>query len=235
MKVTDYSNDQILINQIEFITKESYFKFYRELSYSLLEMDERDFAIEFDYYMVKSRFLPLDKDKYPLFNDIPELFIGQYALCKFLFHLTSKNIYILDDYFEHCENTGRQVNEVLNQHYEVLHFKRDFLEFKFNFLFVEMQTRRESLFTTNSKKRPLLIEGKKPNISERFKIANEIFNFYNITKNKNISQTEKHILIAHVLGCSQQTARELFNGTQQNRTRVREGLIETYINKVNRD
>ena len=83
------------------------------------------------------------------------------------------------------------------------------------------------------KKNNLLIGGKKPNYSERYKIANDTLGLFTNINNRNISQTEKHILLAHILGCSQQVARELFNGTQQKRTPVREDMINKYLDTLN--
>lgn len=84
----------------------------------------------------------------------------------------------------------------------------------------------------NKKKNTLLINGKKPNISERYAIANEVFNIYDTINKMNILNTEKHILLAHLLGCNQQTARELFNGTQLKRTPIREDLIKSYLDTL---
>ena len=82
------------------------------------------------------------------------------------------------------------------------------------------------------KKNNLLIGGKKPNISERYKIANETLNLHNTITKKNISATEKHILLAHILGCNQQTARELFNRTHLKRTSVRHEMINEYLKNI---
>ncbi len=84
----------------------------------------------------------------------------------------------------------------------------------------------------DKKKNSLLINGKKPNISERYKIANEIFNIYETINKMKISATEKHILLAHILGCNQQTARELYNGTQLKRTPIREDIIKKYLDSL---
>lgn len=105
----------------------------------------------------------------------------------------------------------------------------------------EFQTFVYSLGSTDKAKKgicevgkikPLLINGFKPNISERYKIADEVLNLYENINSKNISATEKHILLAHILGCSQQVARELFNGTQVKRTPIRENLINEYLKKL---
>lgn len=87
--------------------------------------------------------------------------------------------------------------------------------------------------TTNKKKNTkLLIEGKVPNVSERYKIANETCDIYNAINKKNISAAEKHKLLAHIMGCSQQVARELFNGTQTKRTPIRDEVLNPYLEKL---
>lgn len=70
-----------------------------------------------------------------------------------------------------------------------------------------------------------LVNGKKLNISERYQIAIEVFNVYEVLNSKNILAAEKHKLLAHLMGCNQQTARELYNGTHQKRTPVRDELV----------
>ena len=80
----------------------------------------------------------------------------------------------------------------------------------------------------------LLIGGKKLNISECYKIANETLDVYQIINKKNISDTEKHVLLAIILGCSQQVARGLFNGKQQSRTAVREDIVNNYLKTINK-
>jgi hypothetical protein len=78
-----------------------------------------------------------------------------------------------------------------------------------------------------------LINGKRPNISERYEIANDVFNIYKtISELTKLNYTEKHILLAHLMGCSQQTARELFNGTQVKRTPIREDLVNSYLDSL---
>lgn len=94
-----------------------------------------------------------------------------------------------------------------------------------------------SLFDNSSIKKsnvtkPLLINGKKPNMVDRYHIANEVLDIYKVIDKKNISQTEKHDLLAHILGCNQQIARELWNGTQQKRTKFNEDIIIPYLDKL---
>ena len=86
--------------------------------------------------------------------------------------------------------------------------------------------------STVTNKRKNLINGIKPNITERYKIANEVLDIYKNINSKNISATEKHKLLAHIMGCNQQTARELFNGTQLKRTSVRDEIINPYLDTL---
>lgn len=83
----------------------------------------------------------------------------------------------------------------------------------------------------NQSKSPLL-NGKKLNLSERYKIACEICNIYETINKKNISSTQKHLLLAFIMGCSQQVARELFNGTQVKRTPIRDEIINPYLESL---
>ena len=80
------------------------------------------------------------------------------------------------------------------------------------------------------KKTPnLLIEGKKLNIVERYHVANKILDIYKKINSKNIPAKEKHKLLALIMGCSEQTGRELFNGTQAKRTRINENIVNPYL------
>ncbi|MET6991460.1 hypothetical protein [Sediminicola arcticus] len=77
-----------------------------------------------------------------------------------------------------------------------------------------------------------LVSGKKLNIVDRYHIAKEVLDIDGIINSKNISLTEKHNLLAHIMGCNQQTARELWNNTQQKRTKLNEENINTYLEKL---
>ena len=130
-----------------------------------------------------------------------------------------------------------QLNEkeliLLNHFNYKIHFLNNKLN-KTGFLY-RVSNNETIVFNETSKDRKksnLLISGKIPNISERYKIANEILDVYKTINEKNISATEKHILLAHILGCSQQVARELFNGTQQKRTPTRDEVINPYLKKL---
>lgn len=75
-----------------------------------------------------------------------------------------------------------------------------------------------------------LYEGKPFNISERYKILNELTGIdLKIEQMGNTTSGERDMLLANILGCDQQVARGLRNGTQQKRTRVDEKRVAEYL------
>lgn len=58
----------------------------------------------------------------------------------------------------------------------------------------------------------LLFNGSPLNLSERFKIANEVLNIDRKIRSLNISDDEKYQLLAYILGCDKTNARHLMNG-----------------------
>lgn len=101
-----------------------------------------------------------------------------------------------------------------------------------NLFRIELQTIHQTMMSNKpkpTKEVKLLISGKKLNISERYEIANKIFDIKTTLYKLNISAKQKHILLAILLGSAEQTARELFNGTQVKRTRIREELVTNYL------
>ena len=79
---------------------------------------------------------------------------------------------------------------------------------------------------------PLLIEGKAPNILERYIITDKLLNISSIISKLNISSEDKSILLAQIMGCSKQTARELLNGTYSGRAKIRTSTIDNYISNL---
>ena len=81
-------------------------------------------------------------------------------------------------------------------------------------------------------KNPLLIEGKAPNILERYTIANELLDIDTTISKLNITSEGKSILLAQIMGCSKQAARELLNGTYNGRAKIRTSTIDNYISNL---
>jgi hypothetical protein len=166
----------------------------------------------------------------------------EFALNFYLLSNITHNTSRLWDYKVHRENTNRTISKriqkfTLNQNiiHTFLSKKLETFTFLFSSLDSSFELKRELEkipLLKKSNTQNLLIEGKKPNISERYKIANDVFGVYETLNSKNISATDKNILLAHILGCNQQTARELFNGTQLKRTPVRENLINAYLKRL---
>lgn len=87
---------------------------------------------------------------------------------------------------------------------------------------ISLQTQEiQPIQTTKKTKtnKSLLFEGSNLNLSERFKIANEILNIDNKIRTLNIPELEKYQLLAYILGCDKDNARNLMNGTYRSKDR----------------
>jgi hypothetical protein len=74
----------------------------------------------------------------------------------------------------------------------------------------------------------LLFEGKNLNLSERYKIANKVINIEKQIRTLNIKELEKHQLLAYILGCDKDNARNLYNGTYNSKDRD----LSNYFNEL---
>lgn len=206
-------------------------EFIREYEVKFNQLTERDMSLGF-----RLRSEDIEDERF----DVDFLFSTQYEINV----LDNAHDYILkyqwivfklyERYIQpHKPNFDEQkANSYLSRHLQAQH-KLIFINRKRAELGQDIRISNVLLNTKPTpKKDSLLIGGKKPNISERYKIADDTLNLFDTINKKNISATDKHILLAHILGCSQQVARELFNGTQHKRTPVRENLINDYLKKL---
>jgi hypothetical protein len=83
---------------------------------------------------------------------------------------------------------------------------------------------------TNKQKtnKSLLFNGKELNLSERFKIANAILGIDKKIRTLNIQDLEKYQLLAYILGCDKDNARNLMNGSYKTKDRD----LSTYFNDL---
>lgn len=95
-----------------------------------------------------------------------------------------------------------------------------------------LRSKKMRLGGTTKKANRNTFEGKKFNISERYELFRKVFKGEKKLRRLNCSAEDKHTLLALIFDCNKQTARELFNGTQQKRTKVREDLLNRYINSL---
>ena len=128
-----------------------------------------------------------------------------------------------------------QVRFILTN-YIVRHFKKPFTTTQINQLQEKKQLLQNILDKENEAvketKNPLLIEGKAPNILERYTIANELLDIDTTISGLNITAEGKSILLAQIMGCSKQAARELLNGTYNGRAKIRTSTIDNYISNL---
>lgn len=75
----------------------------------------------------------------------------------------------------------------------------------------------------------LLFDGKGLNLSERFTIANKVLDIDTKIRTLNIQDLEKYQLLAYILGCDKDNARNLMNGTYRSKDRN----FSNYFNDLN--
>ncbi len=74
----------------------------------------------------------------------------------------------------------------------------------------------------------LMFEGSNLNLSERFKIANEVLGIDKKIRTLNIQDLEKYQLLAYILGCDKDNARNLMNGQYK----AKERDLNPYFNEL---
>ena len=77
----------------------------------------------------------------------------------------------------------------------------------------KLQPYKQVIETKQKPNKSLLFEGKDLNLLERYKIANKVLNVDNAIRKLNIQDLEKYQLLAYILGCDKDNARNLMNGT----------------------
>jgi hypothetical protein len=75
----------------------------------------------------------------------------------------------------------------------------------------------------------LLFDGKELNLSERFKIANKVLDIDSKLRTLNIKDLEKYQLLAYILGCDKDNARNIMNGSYKSKDRD----LTTYFDELN--
>lgn len=108
-----------------------------------------------------------------------------------------------------------------------------FLEYQKQKLEMELKIETTSLELAPEIKqktnKSLLFNGKELNLSERFKIANKVLDIDNKLRTLNIKDLEKYQLLAYILGCDKDNARNLMNGSYKSKDRE----LTSYFNYLN--
>ncbi|WP_242095118.1 hypothetical protein [Aestuariivivens sediminicola] len=71
------------------------------------------------------------------------------------------------------------------------------------------------------------IDGRIPNLSERYQIADSVLDIDSLIRKLNVSDKKKYQLVAIILGCDETNARHLMNGKYPGK--VRESEINNYL------
>lgn len=98
--------------------------------------------------------------------------------------------------------------------------------------YFEMQLNRINQNKSVKKESSLLYQGRKLNLSERYKIANKVLDIESKLRTLNISEMDKHELLSFILGCNKDNARNLMNGRYTSNDRDLTGFYNEYdLNK----
>jgi hypothetical protein len=90
----------------------------------------------------------------------------------------------------------------------------------------------EVIQQTKPDNKNLLLNGKDLNLSERFKIANEVLNIDKTIRKLNIKDLEKYKVLSYILNCSEDNARHLMNGKYNSKDRdLKDYFKELNLNK----
>ncbi len=86
------------------------------------------------------------------------------------------------------------------------------------------------IINKSKQNKSLIFNGKNLNLSERFKIANKLLNINDKLRTLNIKDLEKYQLLAYILGCDKDNARNIMNGSYDSKDRDLE--LENYFNDL---
>lgn len=100
------------------------------------------------------------------------------------------------------------------KHYQQIHVRAEYIRF-----LDERMRELQSPEPKPKQNKSLLLDGKGLNLSERFKIANEVLGIDKKIRTLNIPDLEKYRLLAYILGCDKDNARNIMNGTYDSKDR----------------
>ena len=95
---------------------------------------------------------------------------------------------------------------------------------------MDLEIRLNRLPRETKVSKAILIKGKKPNLSERFTIADKTIGLSQRVSELNISSNSKHKLLSLILGCSPINVRQIMNGNYDSKDR--KDLIDDFISDL---
>jgi hypothetical protein len=107
-----------------------------------------------------------------------------------------------------------------------VHFEGTSVEIDLVYIKPHNEIRQQT--TKQKPNKSLLFDGKELNLSERFKIANKVLGIDTKIRTLNIQDLEKYQLLAYILGCDKDNARNLMNGSYKAKDRD----LSTYFNDL---
>jgi len=130
MKLNDICDNPREIDELNIILTNEYFKLIRNNVEYLINLNERDFSIEFDYVLAKTNALPLVASLFDNFEYVKDGTLTTYAFYRYMNYKILKGLYIINEYMEHCDETNKIFNTQLDERYDDYHFYLNFLSLK---------------------------------------------------------------------------------------------------------
>lgn len=227
-------NNKIDYNDI--LTIKNYIKlYYNSVYYFDEEQNKTDLEIlNFDV----SIFDPLEISEFQNFTP-REVFLKLCLITDYIISFDSNCLYKGNN-FEGINSQQRERFELVCKSYSKNEAKTGFIkELKkiYQYLTSKQNTISDKLNNTETQlikistpklNRSLLFEGKDLNLSERYIIANKVLQIDKVIRTLNIKDLEKYQLLAYILNCDKDNARNLMNGTYPSKDRD----LSTYFNDL---
>lgn len=141
-------------------------------------------------------------------------------------NLITKALVEIDEELEKLKDSDN------TQFYNLQSAMQKFLKNEFDFYHLKHVELRLATKQRKTNKKNL-INGKQLNLADKYYLANEVFGIGTTLRDlDHLSDAERHIFLSHILGCNQQTARELYNGTIHKRTQIQEDIVNPYLKRI---
>lgn len=209
--------------------------FIRNLADYLLELDEVEFSLKFEYALARAHSIPIPEEENlslgPLSQNTEAYFLT------YLDYKISRAIIIMESVLEHRDNINKPSSEEFNDVYDSYHFKRDFLQLRMRravsiHQISELEVSVKKLNINKKQSKQNLLEGKPLNLAERYQIADKVFGIDKIIRGLNISNAEMSKLVGLIFDCNPINARHVFNGKYT--ANIKEEILDKYVENLNR-
>ncbi|MDO6473601.1 hypothetical protein [Maribacter sp. 1_MG-2023] len=130
MRLTELCDNPKDIEELQIILASEYFEITRSNVNYLLELNEKDFSIEFDYVLAKTKNLYISKSMVENFDHVKDDNLTTYVFFTYMNYKIVKGLFIIDEYMEHCDEINKICNTRVEQKYDDYNFYSNYLSIK---------------------------------------------------------------------------------------------------------